>query len=464
MERLFPFLYHGGVSRLLPNLIHRVEEHLPQLLLLLEDCLAIPSFSGQEAGVADLLLGFFRRHHLPAVRTPRGSVVAVLAPPGLSPGGLPATLPEGEARERIDNLLAAIRGKKLPLLGFNAHMDIVEPGEGTAWAFPPFAATVQNDRIYGRGTCDMKGALAAMAQALVIAHQTSIEHPLQRAVLACFVTEEEAGEGMAFKEILHDLQWRPDAVVLGEPSEMQIARGQRGKLEFFLRAHGKRAHTSVPEVGENAAYKIARAILAVEALDRGEFRTVGPDPERILERSTLVATSFRTIPFTKSSVPDMAEAHVTVRLAKGETLDSIKQKLFSRGGWPEVDIDPVVYRGKSYTGLEADWPACHPAWEIPRHHPFFVFLRSATRDALGREPSDRIWPFSTDGVYSAGHLGLPTLGIGPGREAVAHLVDEFVEIGHLREALTLYSYLPFAPAPDDNPRFEARPPTEPQAP
>ncbi|NLI76876.1 MAG: M20/M25/M40 family metallo-hydrolase [Candidatus Riflebacteria bacterium] len=433
------------MTELAPYLRNLVEERLPELLLLFEDCLKIQSFSGREQGLANLLLDFFRRHHLPAARTPRGSVVALLAPAAISPGGLPPSLPDAEAVARLNSLLQTVRNQKLPVLAFNAHMDVVEPGEGTRWEHPPFAATIANDRVYGRGTCDMKGALATMAMSLVLAQALSADRPLQRAILACFVTEEEAGEGLAFKEIIHDLQWRPDAVILGEPSEMQIARGQRGKLEFLLHAHGKRAHTSVPEVGENAAYKIARAILSVEALDRGEFRAVGPDPQRLLERSTLVATSFRTVPFTKSSVPDNAEAHVTVRLAKGETFESIKQKLFDRGGWPEVDIDLVTYRGRSYTGQEADWPACHPAWEVPASHPFFAFLRGAMRDILARDPTDRIWPFSTDGVYSAGHEGIPTLGVGPGREDVAHVVDEYVEIGHLREALALYSFLPFAP-------------------
>lgn len=432
----------------LVNLVHRkVEERLPDLLMLLEDCLKIPSLSGQEGPQADLLLGFFHQRGIPAARTLRGSVLALLAPPevaGGSGGPIPLELPAGNALAQLAARVVEARSRGLPILAYNAHMDIVEPGEGARWIHPPFAATVKEDRVYGRGTCDMKGALAAMALSLDIGRDLAAAHPLQRAVLACFVPEEEAGEGLAFKEILSDPAFRPDSVILGEPSQMQIARGQRGKLEFFIRATGKRAHTSVPEVGENAAYKIARAILAIEALDRGEYRAVGPAPERILERSTLVATSFRTVPFAKSSVPDAAEAHVTVRLAKGETLESIKGKLLDRGTWPEVSIDLVTYRGRSYTGQPAEWPANHPAWETPREHAFFGFLAGAFRQIMGTEPSDKIWPFSTDGVVSAGQEKIPTLGIGPGREDVAHIVDEFVEIGQLREALALYTFLPFA--------------------
>ena len=437
-----------------------VEERLPDLLLLLEDCLKIPSLSRQEGPLADLLLSLFQKENIPAARTPRGSVLALLVPENAArisseshTGGFSETPTPAEGSDGPDagcpmNLLkksvAMSRSNGVALLAFNAHMDVVEPGEETRWENPPFDATIKGERVYGRGTCDMKGALAAMALSLVLGRQLSSHHPLKRAVLACFVTEEEVGEGLAFKEILCGLGFRPDAVILGEPSEMQIARGQRGKLEFFLRAAGKRAHTSVPEVGENAAYKIARAILAVEALDRGEYRTVGPAPAHIMERSTLVATSFRTIPFTKSSVPDAAEAHVTVRLAKGENFETIKEKLRQRGTWPDVAVELVTYRGDSYTGQPSEWPANHPAWEIPKDHPFFSFLKETTTAVLDREPTDRIWPFSTDGVVSAGQEKIPTLGIGPGREDVAHIADEYVEIGQLREALALYSILPFA--------------------
>lgn len=413
----------------------------PECLKLLGDSIAIESYTGRERAQADLLLSYFDEHGVPACRLPRGGVLALLTPAGYSPDvhGI-----GDEARlDVIRNAISTVRNAGLPLLAYDAHMDVVEAGEKTAWSVPPFGLTRRDGRLYGRGTCDMKGALTAMAVSLVLGRRLSPAFSLEQAVIGCFVTEEEGAEGLALAEIIRDLNIRPDRVLLGEPSQLEIARGQRGKLQFVMRARGRRAHTSVPEVGDNAAYKLAQAAIEVGALDRDEFSRVGPDPERVLDRSTLVVTTFRTEPFTTSSVPEGAVADVTVRLAAGENFESVVSRLKQRPGWPDVEIERIVYHGPSYTGKVADWPSMHLAWETPRSHPFVALLRAAAEAVRGRMPADKIWPFSTDGVLSAGEEGIPTLGYGPGREDACHIVDEWVSEVDLGDALAVYSLLPF---------------------
>lgn len=422
-----------------------IDDYMPSLLLLLEDCVAIESYSGQEKKVADYLLDYFKKHNILSARTPRGSVIS-LFPPNEIVDEVCKSEPinSNNALEIIIKTYERIKKLGYPIVAYNAHMDIVDPGEQTQWRFPPFKLTYEDNKVFGRGTCDMKGGLSCLALSIIVANKLRKLLTPKISVLACFVTEEEVAEGLAFKEIISDLNLKPNAVLLAEPSQMNIARGQRGKLEFFIRAEGKRAHTSVPEAGENAAYKIAKAIIAIESLDRGEYRRIGPDPNKILERTTLVATGFRTIPFTKSFVPDKAEALVIVRLAKGETLSSIKQKLVERGNWPDdITVDQVFYKGVSYTGVPSEWQAYHPCWELSIEHPFYQFIKKAYYKILLKEPTPIIWPFSTDGAFSAGHMNIPTLGIGPGREDVAHTINEYVEISQLRQALKFYSFLPF---------------------
>lgn len=421
------------------------ERCFPECLQLLRNSIAIESYSGKEGEQARLLLQFFAQHHIPAFVDLRGSVLAFLIPEAWgndlpSPG-------DCDSQTGIDyahHLLQRARQEGLPTLAYNAHMDIVEAGDRATWNYAPFQSSIEDGRIYGRGTCDMKGALAAMAMAIVAGRKIATSHPLQRLIIGCFVTEEEASEGLSFMEIIRNEGIRPETVLLGEPSMMEIARGQRGKVEFIVRGRGKRAHTSVPEVGDNALYKVARAVLALEELDRKEFSAVGSDPARILQRSTLVAAAVETIPFATGSVPDLAEAHVIARLAEGETFATITEKLQQTGRWPQVEMELKKYHGTSYTGRTTEWRLEHLAWQVPREHGFFQFLAQAYQTMLHRPPVDKIWPFSTDGVFSAGEEKIPTLGIGPGRENVAHTVDEYIELHELQEALALYTFLPFA--------------------
>lgn len=413
-------------------------EHCVELLVRLIAC---QSLSGQERECAEVLLTFFHNRHVPCYRDSRGSILAISLP-GISSADAPADLREG-GREWLRNQLNQARERGLKILAFNAHMDVVSADEQDGWTDEPFTATRRDGRIYGRGTCDMKGALAAMAMSMALLKELDRKYERKLVVLGCFCTEEEAGEGLAFKELCEEFALRPDMVLLGEPSKMQIACGQRGKLECLIETSGVCAHTSVPETGENAAYKMARALLAIENLDAEERFKHGLASENILKRTTVVATSLQSWPQSKSFVPNRSMTHVTARLALGETLATLSKKLQADENWPDATIKPVVYQGLSYTGKVSDWASEHPAWETDRGHRFFKTLAAAYDAMFSEIPVDKIWPFSTDGVYSAGMAGIPTLGIGPGHEEMAHKVDEWVAEQELQNALKLYTLLPF---------------------
>jgi acetylornithine deacetylase/succinyl-diaminopimelate desuccinylase-like protein len=143
-------------------------------------------------------------------------------------------------------------------------------------------------------------------------------------------------------------------------------------------------------------------------------------------------------------VPDRAQTHVTARTALDCDLQKLRTRLESSENWPEAEIFPIIYRGESYTGRKSNWPSDHPAWETPVDSDFFQTLQNLYLQVLKREAQHKIWPFSTDGVYSAGMEKIPTLGLGPGLESCAHIVDEWVSEEQLLEALQIYSCLPFA--------------------
>ncbi len=435
-----------GLNRImLQDLIEKVDELCGNAyegcVQLLSRLIACESLSGQEAECAETLVSFFHNRNLPCLVDSRGSVLAISLPRNFE-SDQPADLQrDGEAW--LKSQLEKARNLGLKILAFNAHLDVVGADNRDEWRDDPFRAVRKFGRIFGRGTCDMKGALAAMSMAMTVARDLDRSFERQCVLLGCFCTEEEAAEGLAFKELLEEFNLKPDMVLLGEPSKMQIARGQRGKLEMLIETAGVCAHTSVPESGENAAYKLARALLAVENFDAEERFKHGLEPESILNRTTMVAAMIESWPKSKSFVPNRARAHVTARLALGETMLTVGKRLIADENWPDAVMKPIVYEGKSYKGRSSEWKSEHPAWETSTDNPFFHRLSEAYRELFDAEPVHKIWPFSTDGVYSAGMAGIPTLGIGPGHEEVAHKTDEWVSEEELRNALKLYAFLAF---------------------
>lgn len=443
---------HGDITEMndltaiaLQDLIEEVtgicEDVYDHCFELLSRLVACQSLSGQESECAEVLLTFFQHRRIPCYRDSRGSVLAIALPKPINDDEAPTDAKSG--REWLRLKLAQARAQGFNILAFNAHMDVVSADDQQNWTDNPFKAVRRDGRIYGRGTCDMKGALAAMAVAMGSFGNLDRKYKRQTVVLGCFCTEEEVGEGLAFKELCEEFALCPQMVLLGEPSKMQIARGQRGKLECLVETTGVCAHTSVPEAGDNAAYKMARVLLAVEKLDEAERCRHGLASENMLQRTTVVATSVCSWPLSKSFVPDRSQMYLTARLALGETLATITGKLQADEFWPAAKIIPVVYQGTSYTGKASNWKAEHPAWETSKDHDFFKILASAYEAMFAEKPLDKIWPFSTDGVYSAGMAGIPTLGIGPGHEEMAHKVDEWVDECELQNALKLYTLLPY---------------------
>jgi putative selenium metabolism hydrolase len=406
---------------------------------LLSELIAAESTSGNEKVAADALLAFFADHGIPALRDERGSVLAVLAPENIKNGFAFSSFAENPDQAGLKKIAEVCSQQSVKILAFNGHIDVVAASNCEEWMFPPFKLTRDSGRLYGRGTCDMKGAVSAIAGAISLCGKADSQFQMKDLILGCFCTEEEVGEGLAFKELIEWSGITPSAVVLGEPSQLDIARGQRGKLEFLVQASGKRAHTSVPEVGENAAYKLAKALLCIERLNLSEVETFGLSSENVLKRNTIVATSIKSFPEVKSFVPDRAEAHVIARLSLEDNFASISKKLQKMADWPQdVELVQFTYRSPSYTGKVSNWFSEHPAWETREDNSFFKKSVEVYKNCFGKSPVVKIWPFSTDGVYSAGMAKIPTIGIGPGKEAMAHQNDEWIEEEDLLKAQCYY--------------------------
>ncbi len=414
------------------------EEYYERTVELLSRVIACKSYSGHEGDCAKVLVDFLKENNIPVFVDSRGSLLAVSTPFSEYKNT------EDNAKEWVKKAIEDASNNNAKILIYNAHMDVVSADNSEEWTDDPFKAVRREGKIFGRGTCDMKGALAAMAYSLVLTKALDKVFKRKVMLLGCFVTEEEVSEGMAFKDIFEEFGLKADMVLLGEPSKMQISRGQRGKLEMCVETTGVCSHTSVPETAVSAVYKLADVLKSVEKYELDERAKYGLEAENTLKRTTLAVASIESWPKNRSFVPDRAAAYVTGRLALGQSMKSICDTLEKHYNWPEgTKCSQFVYRGKSYKGKKSEWVSEHQGWETKKDSAFFKLISGSFKAITGKEPINKIWPFSTDGVYSASRAGIPTLGLGPGYEEMAHKIDEWVKEEDFKLALKLYTLIPF---------------------
>ncbi|RMF85460.1 MAG: M20/M25/M40 family metallo-hydrolase, partial [Nitrospinota bacterium] len=193
------------------------------------------------------------------------------------------------------SVIGVIRGQGEKTILFDAHMDTVPVPNPDEWHFPPFGAESVSDRIYGRGSADMKGALAAMVMAAgALARE---KHRLAGNIVVTATTWEEFFEGYTLGKALDLLKTRslyPSAVVIGEATHLAIARGQRGRGEVLLKTYGKPAHASQPQLGIHAVEKILPLLQHILSLH--------PPQDPFLGEGILVLTDIISSPYPGASV------------------------------------------------------------------------------------------------------------------------------------------------------------------
>jgi putative selenium metabolism hydrolase len=242
---------------------------------------------------------------------------------------------------------------------------------------------------------------------------------------------------LAARVLIEDEGVRPTWVVLGEPTNMNIARGQRGRVEFQVTTYGRACHASQPDLGENAIYAAARLIFGAELLSGN----LGQD--RFLGAGSLAVTEMRSEAGSRNVVPDRCSFIVDRRLTLGENEAKAQAELQAVIARERVraDVQVTEYRSTSFTGYSASQREYFPAWATEENHLLVQSLERAAREETGSRPRITQFPFSTDGAYTAGGLGLPTAGLGPGDEKIAHTADEYVRVDKVLAAVRIYARL-----------------------
>ncbi len=297
-------------------------------------------------------------------------------------------------------------------LAFTGHIDTVPLG-AAPWTRDPFAGDIVDGRLYGRGSSDMKSGLAAFVVA-AIAEAGRIGDGA--GVLMAITAGEETGcdGAMALADGGHLGQ--AGALVVGEPTANRPFVGHKGALWLKATTHGVTAHGSMPERGDNAVYKVARAIGRLETFDFNVAR------HPVLGKPTLnVGTVSGGLNI--NSVPDRATIGIDIRTIPGMDHDTLREGL--RGYVGEgADIETLF-------DLPGVWTAPDTPW---------VGRVAAIVEAVTGEPfASQAAPYFTDAsVITPSCGGIPTLILGPGEPSLAHQTDEYCDVERIRAATEIY--------------------------
>ena len=333
--------------------------------------------------------------------------------------------------DRYGSVLGCIRGSRPgPAVLLDGHIDTVPVGDTALWTHNPFAGEIQGDRLYGRGTSDMKGSVAAMVLAAARFARDAGGDFAGTIWVSCSV-QEERFEGVTCREIARLA--RPDYVIVGEATGAALNIGQRGRAEVVVETRGVSCHSANPEKGVNAVYHMAELI--------GALRGLPPPEHPLLGRGILELTDIISAPYPGASVvPALCRATFDRRLLPGETPESVLAPIREaaaelRARLPRLDVQTYLSRGSSvcWTGETLEAERFFPAWVLPEDHPL---VRGALRGlrAAGVDAPLSHYAFCTNASSFCGELGIPTVGFGPSREDLAHIADEYIEISQLERA------------------------------
>ncbi len=322
------------------------------------------------------------------------------------------------------------------VIAFDGHIDTVGLGEMSNWTFDPYEGYETDTEIGGRGTSDQEGGLVSAVYGAKIMKDLDLI-PDGYKILVTGTVQEEDCDGLCWQYIHNELNIKPEFVVITEPTDKGIYRGQRGRMEIRVEVKGVSCHGSAPERGDNAIYKMADIITEIRDLnDRLHY-------DEFLGKGTVtVSQSFYNSP-SRCAVADMAAVSLDRRLTDGETWESALEEVRALPSVKKygAEVTMYTYERPSWTGLVYPTECYFPTWVIPEDHPATLAVVDAHKGMYGEPRVDK-WTFSTNGVSIMGRYGIPCIGFGPGAEAQAHAPNEKTWKEDLVRCAAVYAAIP----------------------
>ena len=339
---------------------------------------------------------------------------------GLAAQGVKAELfrsPEGN-KANLFATLPAQNGSTEGGIIFSGHTDVV-PVDGQQWDTNPFALTEQDGRLYARGTCDMKGFIAA-SLALV---PEFLAMPRNKPIHFALSYDEEVGCAGA-PYMINELKLRGakfDGCIVGEPTSMQVVVAHKGINLYRCRVHGKAAHSSLTPNGSNAIEYAARLICRIRDL-ADQFKAQGPYEEFFDVPYTTMTTNRITGGIAVNTIPELCEFDYEFRNLPGMRVDDI-QALVEK--YVREELEPRMQREFSQARIEIEAGASAPSMSASEEAAITQLVRALTADQNKRKVA-----YGTEaGLFQ--NAGVPTVVCGPGSIEQAHKPNEFVELTQL---------------------------------
>jgi putative selenium metabolism hydrolase len=356
--------------------------------------------------------------------SPSGSEAAAieLAAAAMSEAGMTVTV------DRAGNAIGTIgpgrRGATRLLI--DGHIDTIPLHSAERWSVDPFGGEIRDGRIYGLGICDQKASIAAAISALHTV-RGQIEETSGLVAVVASVAEEHM-EGLALAVAMEQIQ--PTLAITTEPSDTRLVVGQRGRAKVEARVTGRSCHAGHAAQGINAVEAMAALIDRVR-------RQIKPTHRRLGSRD-LTCIDVASSPYPSiSTVPSSAVARFDCRFLPADSEVGVHDLIRAAADeawadWPEppiLDVDTVLAGFTTHTGLALGGPEYAKAWWTDGD---IVADAEEALEAVGLDPTPSHYSFCTNGSYTAGVLGLPTIGFGVGEQHMAHQVDESVTLESLR--------------------------------
>jgi len=321
-------------------------------------------------------------------------------------------------------------------IAYDAHVDTVGIGNPDTWDFDPYEGKYENGIVYGRGASDQEGGMAAM----VYAGKMMKELGLNKDCSCYFVGSimEEDCDGLCWQYILREGILRPEVVIITEPTNLNIYRGHRGRMEIQITVDGRSCHASAPERGDNAIYKMMPIVAEIEKLNE---RLRHDD---FLGKGTIAVTEISSVSPSFNAIADRCTISLDRRLTAGETkassVEELQRVLDTQGVAGKIEV--LQYKTPTYRGVEYPVEKYFPTWVFPEEHPIIQQAAATYRSLFNREPLIDKWTFSTNGIATAGIFSIPTFGFGPANEIYAHSNQDQCPSEHLVKAAAFYCAFP----------------------
>ncbi len=382
----------------------KIKEKEEEIIAVLKKMIQLESKSGQEEEMAQFLADEMRRRNYDQVEF--DSVGSVLGRVGQG-----------------DNVML-----------FDAHLDTVVAGEEAEWKHPPYEGKRVEGNIWGRGSCDDKGPLAAF----LLTGELIKELGLYEDWTFYFsgTVMEEVCEGITLGHLLEEKEINPDYVVIGEASELKICRGHRGRILLEANFAGQALHASDHNDKDHAIYKALPFISAVPNLDK----KLPEDPD--LGQGDICVTKVECQSNSLNSTPANCKVILDRRTTTKDSKESVLQELAELPGAEEAQTKIRDFQGQSYRGVDIEAEEFYPAWIMAEDNKLIQAGIKAYENATNKEAEVDVWGFSTNGNYSQGKEGIPTIGFGPGEMELCHALNERLNLEQFWPAVKFYTMLP----------------------